>query len=137
MAFLNTINTISQDILADGLIVFDSNKVKQGCKINHFAGSNAIELIGAGVYLVTVNADVIPTDAGLISMQLLRNGDLVDGALATVTGVAGETANLSFTTLVKVLKSCPCIIDNNATLQVQLTAPASVTNASATLVRVG
>ena len=136
MALLNTINNVIQNVLADGLLTFTSNEVKIGCKISHFAGSNAIELNGAGIYLVSVNADVVPTGAGLISMQLLRNGDPVDGALATVTGVAGETANLSFTTLVKVLQSCPCIVENDATLQVQLTAPATVSNVSATVVRV-
>lgn len=137
MALLNTINDTTQNILANGLVSFASNEIKRGCTINHVTGGNAIELNGAGIYLVSVNADVAPTNAGLISMQLLRNSDPVDGALATVTGVAGDTVNLSFTTLVKVLQSCPCIIDNDATLQVQLTAPATVSNVSATIIRVG
>lgn len=137
MATLNTINAESQAILADGFMTFATNQVRTGCgcEIVHTAGSNTIELRGAGVYLVTVNADVAPTGAGLITMQLVRNTLAVSGAEASVTGVAGETENLSFTTLVKVLRSCP-VIDNQANLQVQLTAPATVTNVSATIVKV-
>lgn len=139
MALLNTVNTASQTVLANGFLTFATNEVKQGCncRISHVAGSNTIELNGAGVYLVTVNADVAPTGAGLISMQLLRNGVLVNGAIASVTGVAATTENLSFTTLVKVLCcSCPDVVNNQASLQVRLTAPATVTNVSATVVRV-
>lgn len=137
MATLNTINTESQSILENGFLAFATNKVSTGChcEIIHSAGSNTIELRGAGIYLVTVNADVAPTGAGLITMQLLNNSLVVAGAEATVTGVAGETANLAFTTLIRVLRSCP-VIDNNANLQVQLTAPAEVTNVSATVVKV-
>lgn len=138
MALLNTVNVTSQDVLADGLLTFETNAVKGGCgcQIRHIARSNTIELNGAGVYLVTVNADVAPTGAGLISMQLLRNGAVVPGALASVTGVAATTENLSFTTLVRVLHTCPNVIYNEASLQVQLTAPATVTNVSATVVKV-
>lgn len=139
MAVLNTVNTASQTVLADGFLALATNEVKQGCncRIVHVAGSNTIELNGAGVYLVTVNADVVPTDAGLITMQLLRNGVVVNGAEATVTGVAATVENMSFTTLVRVLCcSCPDVVNNQANLQIQLTAPATVTNVSATVVRV-
>ena len=68
-------------------------------------------------------------------MQLLRSGFVVNGAEATVTGVAAETENLSFTTLIRVFRPCPAM-ENEASLQVQLTAPATVTNASATIVKV-
>ena len=136
MATLNTVNTESQSILANGFLAFATNRVSTGhCEIIHPAGSNTIELRGAGVYLVTVNADIAPTEAGLITMQLLRSGFVVNGAEATVTGVAAETENLSFTTLIRVFRPCPAM-ENEASLQVQLTAPATVTNASATIVKV-
>lgn len=137
MAYLNTINTATQNLLADDFLAFTSNNVHGcECSIRHTAGSNTIELRGNGVYLVTVNADVAPTAAGLISIQLLRNNFVIAGAESSVTGVAATTAALSFTTLVKVMRSCPNVIDNTANLQVQITAPASVTNASITVVRV-
>ena len=137
MATLNTINTESQTILANGFLTFATNEVRSGCgcEIVHTAGSNTIELRGAGIYLVTVNADIAPTGAGLITMQLIRNNLVVSGAEASVTGTAAGVENLSFTTLIKVLRSCP-VIENQANLQVQLTAPATVSNVSMTIVKV-
>ena len=135
MALLNAVNTATQAVVANGFIAYTATNVKQGCGIKFNDGSNTISLKGNGIYLVEVNADVVPTNAELISMQLLKNNVVVPAAKATVTGVASSTASLSFTTLIKVPCSCNCV-DNTANLQVQLTALANVTNASITVVRV-
>lgn len=135
MALLNAVNTAIQAVVADGFITYTATNVKQGCGIKFNEGSNTVSLKANGIYLVEVNADVIPTNAGIISIQLLKNSVLVPGAKATVAGVASSTASLSFTTLIKVPCSCNCV-DNTANLQVQLTALANVTNASITVVRV-
>lgn len=65
---------------------------------------------------------------------LLRNGVAVPGAEATVTGATGDTYNISFATLLRVLPSC-CVIDNNAALQVQATAAGTISNASLSVVK--
>ena len=135
MALLNAVNTATQAVVANGFIAYTATNVKQGCGIKFNDGSNTISLKGNGIYLVEVNADVIPTNAELISMQLLKNNVVVPAAKATVTGVAGSTSSLSFSTLIKVPCSCNCV-DNTANLQVQLTALANVTNASIVVVRV-
>ena len=135
MALLNAVNTATQVVVADGFIAYTATNVKQGCGISYNDGSNTISLKGNGIYLVEVNADVIPTNAGLISMQLLKNNVVVPAAKATVTGVASSTSSLSFSTLIKVPCSCNCV-DNTANLQVQLTALANVTNASIVVVRI-
>ena len=135
MALLNAVNTATQAVVANGFIVYTATNVKQGCGISYNDGSNTISLKGNGIYLVEVNADVIPTNAGLISMQLLKNNVVVPAAKATVTGVASSTSSLSFSTLIKVPCSCNCV-DNTANLQVQLTALANVTNASIVVVRI-
>ena len=135
MALLNAVNTATQAVVADGFIAYTATNVKQGCGIRYNDGSNTISLKGNGIYLVEVNADVVPTNAGLISMQLLKNNVVVPAAKATVTGVASSTSSLSFSTLIKVPCSCNCV-DNTANLQVQLTALANVTNASIVVVRV-
>lgn len=135
MALLNAVNTATQAVVENGFIVYTATNVKQGCGISYNDGSNTISLKGNGIYLVEVNADVIPTNAGLISMQLLKNNVVVPAAKATVTGVASSTSSLSFSTLIKVPCSCNCV-DNTANLQVQLTALANVTNASIVVVRI-
>lgn len=135
MALLNAVNTAIQAVVANGFIAYTATNVKQGCGIKFNDGSNTVSLKGNGIYLVEVNADVVPTNAGLISMQLLKNNVVVPAAKATVTGVASSTSSLSFSTLIKVPCSCNCV-DNTANLQVQLTALANVTNASITVVRV-
>lgn len=135
MALLNAVNTATQAVVENGFIVYTATNVKQGCGIKFNDGSNTISLKGNGIYLVEVNADVVPTNAGLISMQLLKNNVVVPAAKATVTGVASSTSSLSFSTLIKVPCSCNCV-DNTANLQVQLTALANVTNASIVVVRV-
>ena len=135
MALLNAVNTTTQAVVANGFIAYTATNVKQGCGIKFNDGSNTISLKGNGIYLVEVNADVVPTNAGLISMQLLKNNVVVPAAKATVTGVASSTSSLSFSTLIKVPCSCNCV-DNTANLQVQLTALANVTNASIVVVRI-
>lgn len=135
MALLNAVNTATQAVVENGFIVYTATNVKQGCGIKFNDGSNTISLKGNGIYLVEVNADVVPTNAGLISMQLLKNNVVVPAAKATVTGVASSTSSLSFSTLIKVPCSCNCV-DNTANLQVQLTALANVTNASIVVVRI-
>lgn len=135
MALLNAVNTATQAVVANGFIAYTATNVKQGCGISYNDGSNTISLKGNGIYLVEVNADVVPTNAGLISMQLLKNNVVVPAAKATVTGVASSTSSLSFSTLIKVPCSCNCV-DNTANLQVQLTALANVTNASIVVVRI-
>ena len=135
MALLNAVNTATQAVVANGFIAYIATNVKQGCGIKFNDGSNTISLKGNGIYLVEVNADVVPTNAELISMQLLKNNVVVPAAKATVTGVASSTSSLSFSTLIKVPCSCNCV-DNTANLQVQLTALANVTNASIVVVRI-
>ena len=135
MALLNAVNTATQAVVENGFIAYTATNVKQGCGIKFNDGSNTISLKGNGIYLVEVNADVVPTNAGLISMQLLKNNVVVPAAKATVTGTASSTSSLSFSTLIKVPCSCNCV-DNTANLQVQLTALANVTNTSIVVVRI-
>ena len=88
---LTAVNTTDQAVVADGLLTFATNSVLNGCSIEHVAGSNAVRLLKRGLYQVSVNVDLTPTAAGDIAIQLLNNGVVVPGALATITGAAGDT----------------------------------------------
>lgn len=130
---LNTIATAEQTVAANGFLQFPTNAVSGGSSIAHTAGSTMTTL-GYGLYLVAVNADLTPTAAGDIGLQLVRNGVAVPGAEATVTGATGDTYNVGFTTLLVVRRSC-CAVNNNAALQVQATAAGTISNASLSVIR--
>lgn len=133
---LNTVNTASEALVANAFIDFSTNNVCSGCHIKHVAGSTTINLCGEGIYLVEVNVDAVPTVAGLYSIKLVNNGVDVNGAEASVIGVAGDTDNLSFTTLIRVVKPCACNPNVGASLQVQVDTAVTLTNASMTVVKV-
>lgn len=130
---LTTVVTAAQTVAANGFVNFPTNNLLTGVAIGHTAGNTTVNLL-RGLYLVTLNADVTPTAAGDIGLQLIRNGVAVPGAEATVTGAAGDTYNVSFATLIRVLPSC-CVINNNSMLQVQATAAGTITNASLSVVK--
>ena len=132
---LNAVSVPAQTLAADGYVDFDTNRLLTGCSVQHAAGSNTVNIISHGLYAVSVNADITPTAADPITLQLLNNGETVPGAEATITGVAGDTAHVAFTTLIRVLKSCPCVIDNRASLQVQLTEAGTISNANIVAVK--
>lgn len=130
---LTTVVTAAQTVAVNGFVNFPANNLLTGVAIGHVAGAAAVNLL-RGLYLVTLNADVTPTAAGDIGLRLVRNGVAVPGAEATVTGAAGDTYNISFATLIRVLPSC-CVINNNSELQVQATAAGTISNASLSVVR--
>lgn len=137
MAVLNAVNVGSQNLSAGDLLSFATNTVTGGCGITHLDGGTTITIKRAGVYLVSVSADIDPTAAGVFNLQLLNKGVSVRGARAGFAGTIGNTQNVSFTTLVRVLNSCAGVIDNSADLQVQfLTSAGLVTNASISVVKV-
>ena len=127
---LTTVATAAQTVAANGFVNFPTNNLLTGVAIGHNTTVNLLR----GLYLVTLNADVTPTAAGDIGLQLIRNGVAVPGAEATVTGATGDTYNVSFATLIRVLPSC-CVINNNSMLQVQATAAGTITNASLSVVK--
>ena len=132
---LDAVTVPAQTLVADGYVDFATNRLQTGCSIQHVAGSNTVNLINHGLYMVSVNADVVPAAAEPITLQLLNNGEVVAGAEATITGVAADSAHVAFTTLIRVLKSCPCVIDNRASLQVQLTEAGTISNANIVAVK--
>ena len=125
---LTTVTAAAQTVAENGFVNFSTNNILAGRSITHTAGGNAVNL-RRGLYLVTLNADLTPTAAGDIGLRLVRNGTAVAGAEATVTAATGDTYNVGFSALLTVLPSC-CVVNNNATLQVQATAAGTLSNVS-------
>lgn len=131
---LEAVTTTEQTLVADGFITFETNSILTGCSITHVAGTNVIKLGKRGLYLIAVNIDLSPTVTGDIAIQLVNNGVAIPGALATITGTAGDTYNLTVNALVRVLPSC-CVVDNTASIQVQITEAGTVTNANIVVIK--
>lgn len=134
---LNAASVSAQTVTANGFITFSINNLLTGTAIKHTAGSTSVSLV-RGLYLVSVNADIVPTAAGDIGIQLLSTTEstsaVINGAQSVVTGAVDTAANVGFTTLVRVLPSC-CAVNNSTSIQVQATAAGTVNNASLSVVK--
>jgi hypothetical protein len=127
---INSYSTISQAVAADGTINFDTTRILTGCTVKHADGTPTFTLTKPGYYYVTFNADVLGTAAGDVTAELLNGTVAVPGATATTTIAIGDTANVAFTTIIRVLPSCAAI-DNTTTLTILNTGVAvTYTNAN-------
>lgn len=104
------IELYSRNILVSNNATIPLNVVnvrKGRCAIESGAGS--VNLNKCGVYVVTANANVTSTDAGVITMQLQVNGVPQQQAIASETiAAAGDIVNIGFTTLVQVTDNNGC-----------------------------
>lgn len=117
---LNAINTTAQALIANSLVAFNSANVT-GQSIAFTAGTTPAVLQKAGLYLVTVNANLLGTAAGPVTLQLLNNNNAIAGASATVTTADATEYTASITTIIEVPCSCPCTpTANNVNVQLQV-----------------
>lgn len=114
---INSYSIVPKTVLVEGEIPFDVNRILTGCTITHTEGTPSFKLNKPGYYFVSFNADVTGA-TGTVSAQLLSNAVVVPAAEGTSTlGAVTDVANISFSTIVKVLPSC-AMIDNAQTLTV-------------------
>jgi hypothetical protein len=113
---ISTFNSTAQTVDVGGAYVFDTNRIVTGCTVGHVPGTSALVLNKPGYYYITFNTTFTTTATGEAIVELQNGGIAVPGAngAETVT-TAGDTKSISFTTIVKVLPSCPAI-DNTTTL---------------------
>ena len=109
---INTYNTNTQNVVANGTITFTTDRILTGCTVTR--NGNTFQLNKPGYYYVTFNAVAAATETvGDLTVELYNNGVAVPGAAATVTtATAGNNDNYAFTTIIRVLPSCPMV--NNA-----------------------
>lgn len=126
----------AQTLLTNANIPFNTTNLLNGVSIE-FNGGTTISLVKPGVYLISVDANVAEAGtAGLISIQVQKNGVNINGAKASVDSSAtGDAENIHVTTLVKVLPSC-CMVNNNANITVVNNGVGAVySNANITVVK--
>ena len=105
----------SKTIASEGAVTFDVNRIVTGCTIIHAEGTPSFKLNKPGYYFVIFNGDVTGA-TGDVVIQLTSNGVAIPGSEATTTlGANTDTANISFSSIIKVLPSCT-VIDNLQTL---------------------
>lgn len=94
-------------VATNDTIPFNNVSIKKGCT-TELDSPGTIQLNKKGIYMVTVDAAGIPTTAGVMSIQLSKDGVLQPQAQSIVTGTAAEVSNMSFTTLVQVKEDNNC-----------------------------
>ena len=112
---IRSYNITTQEVAANGLLTFSTDRILTGCTATR--NGQTFQLNKPGYYYVTFNADgAATTAAGDIVVVLQNNGIAVPGAIATQTVAAADDAvNLAFATIVRVPPSC-CAVDNTANL---------------------
>ena len=106
-------NTGTQTVLEDGTINL-GNVYRKFCKANKCGipcftvTSNGITLNHSGIYKVTATFVGTGETAGLVTLQLAENGELVTGALSseTITTATTEFRTFVIDYLIKVDKDC-------------------------------
>jgi hypothetical protein len=121
---INSYSLISQAVAADGTLNFDTTRVLTGCTVKHADGTPTFTLTKPGYYYVSFDGVIAGTTAGTVTVELLNGADAVPAALASTTVAADDVATLNFTTIVRVLPSCPSI-DNTTKLSVANTGVAT------------
>ena len=81
-----------------------------------YLNGTGVNLSEQGYYAVDGSITYTPTDAGLLTVQLMADGVAVPGASASVTAVAATTYNLS---IVGMVRRC-CSAPGTLTLMVNL-----------------
>lgn len=141
---LDMYNSVSQEVITNGNLTFDTNKVAMGITTIHTEGSAHVELDYPGVYLVLFDGIAsLTTDPGEgdtpdpITIQLYNGNNLVyDGVASETSTSTTDVVNLNFSTLIPVKRSC-CMVDNDANLVfTNIGAPATFSKASVKIIKV-
>lgn len=94
-------------------------------------GNNTVTLNDAGYYKITYTGNAVAGAAGLVTFNLLFNGATV--YTASETAGAGDTVNLDFSFIVRVLPNCASIQNAPATIQL-LSTGAALTGGTGNLI---
>ena len=125
MAIINA----PQAVAENGTLNLITTYGQCGCVTNN---AGAITL-AQGAYLINVSVSM--TGDGTATIQLLNNGTAVQGASGTTTLTTGNSANVSFSSVVCVNPSCRCV-NNATTLQLQvLRTDIAISSAVVTVVK--
>ncbi|HAH17800.1 MAG TPA: hypothetical protein DCL29_02140 [Eubacterium sp.] len=95
------------NVATNATIPFNNVSIEKGCTARLDA-PGSIQLNKSGVYMVSVDAAGTPTAAGVMSIQLSKDGVLQPQAQSAVTGATTDIDNMSFLSLVQVKQDNTC-----------------------------
>lgn len=113
MKLIQMANNIADAVITGERITFGvvDRKINGDC--NTFTNTDTtISINQAGYYEVNVTSNIVPSVAGLVSIELYEGTTPITTAIATTTGVIGDTYNLSFSKIIRVLPNCCGIVTN-------------------------
>jgi hypothetical protein len=121
MLLIGTKNIGTQTVLTDGIVnigsIYRKYCKKNACGIGAFSRTaNDISLQHSGIYHVTATLVGSGDVAGVITVQLAVNGELVDGAFSSQTITTADTELRTFVIDYYVLVDKDCILNTESTI---------------------
>ena len=121
MLLLGTKNIGTQTVLADGVInigsVYRKYCKKNGCGVTTFSRTaNDISLQQSGIYHLTATFVGSGDVAGDVTVQLVENGEVVDGAFSTQTITTADTELRTFVIDYYIIVDSDCVLGNQSTV---------------------
>ena len=121
MLLIGTKNIGTQTVLPDGIInigsVYRRYCKKNACGFGAFSRTaNDISLQHSGIYHITATLVGSGDVAGVITVQLAVNGELVDGAFSSQTITTADTELRTFVLDYYVLVDKDCILGSESTV---------------------
>ena len=121
MLLLGTKNIGTQTVLADGIINIGSTYrkfcKKNDCGVSTFARtSQDISLQHSGIYHLTATLVGSGDVAGVVTVQLVENGEIVDGAFSSQTITTADTELRTFVIDYYIIVDKDCILGRESTL---------------------
>ena len=121
MLLLGTKNIGTQTVLADGVInigsVYRKYCKKNSCGVTTFSRTaNDISLQHSGIYHLTATFVGSGDVAGDVTVQLVENGEVVDGAFSTQTITTADTELRTFVIDYYVIVDSDCVLGNQSTV---------------------
>jgi hypothetical protein len=121
MLLIGTKNIGTQTVLTDGIInigsVYRKYCKKNACGFPAFSRTaNDISLQHSGIYHITATLVGSGDVAGVVTVQLAVNGELVDGAFSSQTITTADTELRTFVIDYYVLVDKDCILGSESTI---------------------
>lgn len=129
---INAVNPITQTIQPNANVIFTGSNVKTnscGCNgwLSHNDNSGLFTLTKPGIYKIHFNANVAPTVAGAITLNITNSGENIAGGEMKTAGAAiGTLENTAAEILVRVPCNSSVVIsvkNNTATNPITVSQP--------------